>query len=168
MVPLPAATTTQGGVDINEQGAVFHPLNGSGARGTTGRSNPRRRKQKDSPKSFTRGTTSQHRQSILLYRTTPRFPLVHLFFFGVQNRFFFCNQKKKWFWPQPGRQKKKQLQVKNIPLFPQKKKRFHPQDARPIRKAAKPPTAGLWPQPGRPQPTKQRRVPFSPKEKADL
>ena len=34
--------------------------------------------------------------------------------------FSFVVQKKKWFWPQPGRQKK-QLQVKNIPLFPQKK-----------------------------------------------
>jgi hypothetical protein len=48
-----------GGVDINEQGAVFHPLNGSGARGTTGRSNASRRKQKDSPKDFTQGITKQ-------------------------------------------------------------------------------------------------------------
>ncbi len=44
--PLPTATH-QGGVDINEQGAVFHPLNGSGAKGTTGRSNASRRKQKE-------------------------------------------------------------------------------------------------------------------------
>ena len=34
-------------MDINEQGAVFHPLNGSGAKGTTGRSNASRRKQKE-------------------------------------------------------------------------------------------------------------------------
>ena len=39
-----------GGVDTNEQGAVFHPLNGSGAKGTTGRSNASRRKQKGYPK----------------------------------------------------------------------------------------------------------------------
>ena len=40
-----------------------------------------------------------------MYRTSPRFSLVYLFFFGVQNRFLFCLQKKKRFWPQPGRQK---------------------------------------------------------------
>ncbi len=45
-------TTHQGGVDTNKQGAVFHPLNGSGARGTTGRSNPGRRKQKGYPRVF--------------------------------------------------------------------------------------------------------------------
>ena len=39
-----------GGVDTNEQGVVFHPLNGSGARGTTSRSNASRRKQKGYPK----------------------------------------------------------------------------------------------------------------------
>ena len=39
-----------GGVDINGQGAVFHPLNGSGAKGTTGRSNASRRNQKGYPK----------------------------------------------------------------------------------------------------------------------
>ena len=33
-----------GGVDTNEQGVVFHPLNGSGAKGTTGRSNASRRR----------------------------------------------------------------------------------------------------------------------------
>ena len=44
-----------GGVNTNEQVTVFHPLNGSGARGTTGRSNPGRRKQKDILKPFTRG-----------------------------------------------------------------------------------------------------------------
>ena len=46
-----------GGVDTNEQVTVFHPLNGSGAKGTTGRSNASRRKQKNIPKSFTRGIT---------------------------------------------------------------------------------------------------------------
>ena len=43
-------TTRSGGVDTNGQGAVFHPLNGSGAKGTTGRSNASRRKQKGYPK----------------------------------------------------------------------------------------------------------------------
>ena len=41
-----------GGVNTNEQGAVFHPLNGSGAKGTTGRSNAGRRKQEGYPKVF--------------------------------------------------------------------------------------------------------------------
>ena len=41
-----------GGVNTNEQVTVFHPLNGSGARGTTGRSNSRRRKQKGYPRVF--------------------------------------------------------------------------------------------------------------------
>ena len=50
-------TTHQGGVDTNERVTVFHPLNGSGAKGTTGRSNASRRKQKDILKSFTRGIT---------------------------------------------------------------------------------------------------------------
>ena len=49
-------TTHQGGVDTNGRVTVFHPLNGSGAKGTTGRSNASRRKQKDILKSFTRGT----------------------------------------------------------------------------------------------------------------
>ena len=43
-------TTHPGGVDTNEQGVVFHPLNGSGAKGTTSRSNASRRKQKGYPK----------------------------------------------------------------------------------------------------------------------
>ena len=98
-------TTRSGGVDTNGQGAVFHPLNGSGARGPTGRSNAGRRKQKDSPKGFTQEITKQGWCCVRLYRTSPRFPPVHLFFFGVQNHFFFCNQKKKWFWPLLGRQK---------------------------------------------------------------
>ena len=41
-----------GGVDTNEQVTVFHPLNGSGAKGTTGRSNAGRRKQEGYPKVF--------------------------------------------------------------------------------------------------------------------
>ena len=41
-----------GGVDINGQGAVFHPLNGSDAKGATGRSNAGRRKQEGYPKGF--------------------------------------------------------------------------------------------------------------------
>ena len=94
-----------GGVNTNEQVTVFHPLNGSGAKGTTGRSNAGRRKQKDTLKSFTRGISYQYNINARLYRTSSRFPLVYLFFFGVQNRFFFCTQKKKWFWPLLGKQK---------------------------------------------------------------
>jgi hypothetical protein len=60
-----------------------------------------------------------------LYRTSPRFPPVYLFFFGVQNRFFFCWAKEKVVLA-PAGQAKNQLQDKNIPLFPQKKKRFSP------------------------------------------
>ena len=41
-----------GGVDTNEQGAVSHPLNGSGAKGTTGRSNAGRRPIERYPKGF--------------------------------------------------------------------------------------------------------------------
>ena len=75
-----------GGVNTNEQVTVFHPLNGSGAKGTTGRSNAGRRKQKDTLKSFTRGILYQHNTNARLYRTSPRFPPVYLFFFGVQNQ----------------------------------------------------------------------------------
>ena len=120
-------------MDTNEQVTVFHPLNGSGAKGTTGRSNAGRRKQKDILKAFTRGILYQHNTNARLYRTSPRFPPVSLFFFGVQNRFLFCLQKKKRFWPQPGRQKNNR-KVKH-PAFPQKKKRFSPQGLRPIHKA---------------------------------
>ena len=94
-----------GGVNTNEQVTVFHPLNGSGAKGTTGRSNAGRRKQKDTLKSFTRGISYQYNFNARLYRTSSRFPLVYLFFFGVQNRFFFYQQKKKWFWPLLGKRK---------------------------------------------------------------
>ena len=62
-------TAHQGGVDTNKQGAVFHPLNGSGARGTTGRSNAGRRKQKDIPKDFTQGITKQDWGFARLYRS---------------------------------------------------------------------------------------------------
>ena len=92
-------------MNTNEQVTVFHPLNGSGARGTTDRSNAGRRKQKDTLKSFTRGISYQYNFNARLYRTSSRFPLVYLFFFGVQNRFFFYQQKKKWFWPLLGKRK---------------------------------------------------------------
>ena len=49
---LPTGYYHPGGVDTNGQGAVFHPLNGSGARGPTGRSNAGRRKQEGYPKVF--------------------------------------------------------------------------------------------------------------------
>ena len=45
-------TTHPGGADTNGRGTVFHPLNGSGAKGTTGRSNAGRRKQEGYPKVF--------------------------------------------------------------------------------------------------------------------
>ena len=58
---------------------------------------------RDTPESFTRGIPQQHRIPILLYRTSPKFPPLYLFFFGVQNRCFLFPEKKKRFWPQPGR-----------------------------------------------------------------
>ena len=62
-------TTHPGGVDTNERVTVFHPLNGSGAKGTTGRSNTSRRKQKDILKSFTRGIIKQGWGFVRLYRS---------------------------------------------------------------------------------------------------
>ena len=60
-------TTHPGGVDTNGRGTVFHPLNGSGAKGTTGRSNASRRKQKGYPKGFyPRDTiTAQHQRPVV-------------------------------------------------------------------------------------------------------
>ena len=46
-----------------------------------------------------------------------------LFFFGVQNRCFLFPEKKKRFWPQPGRQKTN-CKIKHT-AFPQKKRRFY-------------------------------------------
>ena len=45
-------TTHPGGVHSNGRGTVFHPLNGSGAKGTTGRSNAGRRPIERYPKGF--------------------------------------------------------------------------------------------------------------------
>ena len=45
-------TTRSGDVDTNGRGTVFHPLNSSGAKGITGRSNAGRRKQEGYPKIF--------------------------------------------------------------------------------------------------------------------
>ena len=58
-----------GGVNTNEQVTVFHPLNGSGAKGPTSRSNPRRRKQKNTLKSLTRGIPKQGWGFARLYRS---------------------------------------------------------------------------------------------------
>ena len=141
---LPKATHP-GGVNDSEQVTVFHPLNGSGARGTTGRSNPGRRKQKNTLKSFTRGITKQGWCFVRLYRTSPKFPPVYLFFFGVQNRCFLFPEKKKRFWPPPGRQMKRwfsrkrytpseqaktNCKIKNL-RFPTKEKTFFPARATP-------------------------------------
>ena len=59
-----------------------------------------------------------------MYRTTPRFPLVYLFFFGVQNRFFFCWAKEKVVLA-PAGQAKNQLQDKTH-HFPTKEKTVLP------------------------------------------
>ena len=113
-----------GGVDTNGRGTVFHPLNGSDAKkGTTGRSNAGRRKQKDSPKPFTQGIPKQGWGFVRLYRTSPKFPLVYLFFFGVQNRFFFCAAKEKAVLA-PAGQAKNNCKIKRT-TFPQKRKRFY-------------------------------------------
>ena len=61
-----------------------------------------------------------------MYRTSPRFPPVHLFFFGVQNHFFFCAAKEKVVLA-PAGQAKNQLQDKTPPL---KEKAAPPQGTR--------------------------------------
>ena len=94
-----------GGGNTNEQVTVFHSLNGSDAKGTTGRSNPSRRKQKGYPKVFyPRDTiTAQIQRPVV-----PHLPKISTglpFLFRSPEPLFLLNQKKKWFWPQPGGQK---------------------------------------------------------------
>ena len=103
---------------------------------------------RDTPESFTRGIPQQHRIPILLYRTTPRFPLVYLFFFGVQNRFFLFPEKKKRFWPPPGKRKTIPRRAgKRKSAFPRK---MHappirrPSRATSARPSRKPPTKAAW------------------------
>ncbi len=55
-----------------------------------------------------------------MYRTSSKSPPVYLFFFGVQNRFFFCGAKEKVVLA-PAGQAKNQLQGK-IPRFPANEK----------------------------------------------
>ena len=126
-------------MDTNGRGTVFHPLNGSDAKkGTTGRSNAGRRKQKDSPKPFTQGIPKQGWGFVRLYRTSPKFPLVYLFFFGVQNRFFFCSAKEKAVLAlagqaekqSPAGQAKTNCKIKP-PRFPTKEKALFPARATP-------------------------------------
>ncbi len=71
-----------------------------------------------------------------MYRTSPRFPPVYLFFFGVQNRFFFCPAKEKVVLA-PAGQAKNQLQDK-ASHFSHKRKGGFPPRGTPIRKEAKP------------------------------
>ena len=59
-----------------------------------------------------------------MYRTSSRFPPVYLFFFGVQNRFFFCGAKEKVVLA-PAGQAKNQLQDKTH-HFPTKEKTVLP------------------------------------------
>ena len=103
-----------GGVDTNGQGAVFHPLNGRGARGPTGRSNAGRRKQEGYPKVF---YLRDNQARLGLCTVVPHHPKISTglpFLFRSPEPLFLLNQKKKWFWPplgkrknnpQPGRQK---------------------------------------------------------------
>ena len=92
-----------GGVDTNGQGAVFHPLNGSGARGPTGRSNAGRRKQEGYPKVFyPRGKQAGLGLcTVVTYLTKISTGLP--FLFRSPEPLFLLNQKKKRFWPPPGR-----------------------------------------------------------------
>ena len=52
----PPTQAADGSAKVSSNAA---PSNGSGAKGATGRSESRRRKQKNTPKAFTRGTTYQ-------------------------------------------------------------------------------------------------------------
>ena len=102
---LPTGYYHPGGVDTNGQGAVFHPLNGSGARGPTGRSNPGRRKQEGYPKVFyPRGKQAGLGLcTVVTYLTKISTGLP--FLFRSPEPLFLLNQKKKWFWPPPGKRK---------------------------------------------------------------
>ena len=64
-----------------------------------------------------------------MYRTSSKSPPVHLFFFGVQNRFFFCPAKEKVVLA-PAGQAKNNCKIKH-PSFPQKKRRFYPRGVPP-------------------------------------
>ena len=98
-----------------------------------------------------------------MYRTTPRFPLVYLFFFGVQNRFFFCSAKEKAVLA-PAGQAKTNCKIKTS-RFPTKEKAVLPSRATPIRKAVKPPTTGLWPSAGPAATNKVEKEPLFAEEK---
>ena len=66
-----------GGVDTSEQVTVFHPLNGSGAKGTTGRSNASRRKQEGYPK------VPHPRDTITAQIQRPVVPYLSIIFTGL-------------------------------------------------------------------------------------
>ena len=70
-------TTHPGGVDTNGRGTVFHPLNGSGARRITGRSNASRRKQEGYPK------VPHPRDTITAQIQRPVVPYLSIIFTGL-------------------------------------------------------------------------------------
>ena len=119
---LPKATHP-GGVNDSEQVTVFHPLNGSGARGTTGRSNPRRRKQEGYPKApHPRDTIAVQIQRLVV----PHLPKIStglpFLFRSPEPLFLLLGKRKSGFGP--CRAGKKQLQGKNTPLSYKRKSGF--------------------------------------------
>ena len=153
MVRLPATTAHSGGVDTNEQGAVFHPLNGSGAKGTTGRSNASRRKQKGYPKvPHPRDTIAvQIQRPVVTY--LPKISTGLPFLFRSPEPLFLLPDKRKSGFG-PRRAGKNQLQDKNIPLSRKRKSSFTRKEytsavRRPSRATSahpfrKPPTQAAW------------------------
>ena len=123
-----------GGVNTNEQGAVFHPLNGSGARGTTSRSNPGRRPIGRYPKGFhPRNNISAQ----AIYPVVPHHPKISTglpFLFRSPEPLFLLRCKRKSGFG-PCRAGKKQLQDKTH-HFPTKEKTVLP--APPIRRHSRP------------------------------
>ena len=125
-----------GGGNTNEQVTVFHSLNGSDAKGTTGPSNPSRRKQKGYPKVFyPRDTiTAQIQRPVVTH--LPNIPTGPPFLFRSPEPLFLLLTKEKAVLA-PAGQAKTNCKIKH-PAFPQEKKQFHPQDAHPIHKVVQP------------------------------
>ena len=116
-------TTRSGGVDTSEQVTVFHPLNGSGAKGTTGRSNASRRKQEGYSKGFyPRDTiTAQHQRPVV---PSPVIISTGLpFLFRSPEPLFLLPAKEKVVLA-PAGQAKNNRKIKRT-TFPQKRKRFY-------------------------------------------
>ena len=122
-IRLPTATAHPGGVDTNGRGTVFHPLNGSGARGTTGRSNASRRKQKGYPKvPHPRDTIAvQIQRLVVSYH--PKISTGLPFLFRSPEPLFLLQCKRKSGFG-PSWAGKNQLQNKNFPLSHKRKGGF--------------------------------------------